>query len=56
MEDELVKDEDGRYPCRFNEGCHCHTLDCYRCGWNPVVAEARLKQLLEKLGVKFDGK
>ena len=54
MGEENEKD-DGRFDCRFNEGCHCYTLDCYRCGWNPVVAEARLKQVLKKLGVKGYG-
>ena len=54
MEEEKKKADD-RFDCRFNEGCHCYTLDCYRCGWNPVVAEARLKRLLEEMGVKDYG-
>lgn len=54
MEEELEK-EDGRYPCLFNDGCHCYERDCYRCGWNPVVAKARLEQWLKKMGVKDDG-
>ena len=28
-------------PCPYNEGCHCKTKDCWRCGWNPKVAEVR---------------
>ena len=51
MEEEKKKDE-GRYDCRFNDGCHCYDLNCGRCGWNPVVAKMRQAQLLEKMGVK----
>ena len=29
MGEEKEKD-DGRFDCRFNDGCHCYTLDCYR--------------------------
>ena len=54
MEEELVKNDDGRYDCRFNDGCHCYDLDCGRCGWNPVVARARLHQWLKKMGVVTD--
>lgn len=38
--------------CKYNRGCTCYTQDCDRCGWNPVVAQARLMKFL---GV-YDGK
>lgn len=28
-------------PCPYNEGCHCTSKDCWRCGWNPKVEKAR---------------
>ena len=28
-------------PCPYNVGCRCQTMDCWRCGWNPKVDEAR---------------
>ena len=40
------------YDCPYNNGCHCDKMDCYRCGWNPKVEEARNK----KLGIKKEGK
>lgn len=52
MKDELEKDEDGKFICRFNEECHCDSLDCVRCGWNPVVAKMRTEQWLKKMGCK----
>ena len=55
MEDCCEKLNDGSYDCRFNEGCHCYDLNCSCCGWNPIVAKARLEGLLKKMGVKTDG-
>ena len=28
-------------PCPYNDGVHCDTKDCWRCGWNPKVEKAR---------------
>lgn len=48
MEDELELEDDG-YPCLFNDGCQCKERDCGHCGWNPVVAKARLERILKKM-------
>jgi hypothetical protein len=32
-------------PCPYNEGVQCYQKDCWRCGWNPKVAEVRNKRL-----------
>ena len=37
-------------PCPYNEGCHCTSKDCWRCGWNPKVAKARRNALDRKRG------
>lgn len=35
--------------CRYNpEGCACEDRNCSECGWNPEVAERRLKEFEEK--------
>ena len=36
----------------------CETQNCEKCGWNPVVAEARLEAIKEKLAeeAKKNGK
>ena len=46
----LVK-EHGRYVCPHNEECRCRSRDCWRCGWNPKVAEKRRAKLEERMGV-----
>jgi hypothetical protein len=36
-------------PCPYNDGCHCDQYQrtrCYRCGWNPKVAEKRIAKIL----------
>ena len=33
------------YDCPYNPGCHCSTMDCYRCGWNPEVEKARREKM-----------
>lgn len=41
------------YDCPYNDGCHCSTMDCHRCGWNPKVAATRMKKTeLKKVGAK----
>ena len=47
----MAFDEHG-YICPYNENCRCMVSDCDFCGWNPVVAERRLEELCESLGVK----
>ena len=37
--------------CEFNPACHCNgyqRIRCYRCGWNPKVAQKRLDKLVGK--------
>lgn len=39
---------DGRWECPY-EGCaSCEVRYCDRCGWNPVVAKARLEEYKRK--------
>ena len=42
-------DVDGRIICPYNRGCSCEVQECDKCGWNPEVAESRLKKFKEKL-------
>lgn len=39
--------------CVFNEGVECKNYNrpCHRCGWNPVVAYARLKAFCQEHGI-----
>ena len=30
--------------CPYNEGCACYTKDCWKCGWNPKVAQKRQEE------------
>lgn len=57
MDEEWRLDEEGKYICRFNEGCHCDIPTCGCCGWNPEVAKRRLEEWLRKIGIdmKEDG-
>ena len=41
---ELV--EDNRWQCPYEENVSCKLRKCTTCGWNPKVAEMRLKQFL----------
>ncbi len=37
--------------CQYNDGCQCDRYqrkECYRCGWNPKVAQRRAEKLLRK--------
>lgn len=51
---EWVRGGDGKYACRYNEACYCHTRACDSCGWNPKVAEERTKAVRCKLWQKID--
>ncbi len=37
----------GKVTCPYNDGLGCmpHDMRCNTCGWNPKVAEERLKKL-----------
>ena len=50
----MAKTEDGKHICQYNNGCACETQNCHKCGWNPEVAERRLKDIKEglKMGEK----
>lgn len=40
-----------RKPCPYNEACFCDAYErrgCYRCGFNPTVAEKRIAKIMEK--------
>ena len=49
------KKQKGMHECPHNKECLCRTKDCYNCGWNPKVAQARSKKILKRMGVSFDG-
>ena len=36
--------------CPHNEACRCTKRDCYKCGWNPTVAKARMEKLKNRQG------
>lgn len=36
-----TKREHGKFVCPYNQECRCLKLECYKCGWNPRVAENR---------------
>ena len=42
----VVRDESGKFICRFNEGCHCDEMNCAVCGFNPEVARRRLREFI----------
>lgn len=46
---EWIKGKDGKYACRYNQGCFCYTRNCERCGWNPAVAEERTKAIRNQM-------
>ena len=31
--------------CPYNEGLICEKKECWRCGWNPKVAEVRMARM-----------
>jgi hypothetical protein len=51
----MERDADGKYICPYNEGCSCDTPECDKCGWNPKVAERRLRNYKEGV-VMFEKK
>lgn len=38
----------GLWNCRYRRHIQCKDRDCAHCGWNPAVAEARTKAIMEK--------
>ena len=48
----VKRDHRKMHDCRFNEGCRCAVQQCWRCGWNPVVAACRQRKILKALGIK----
>jgi hypothetical protein len=43
----MDRDVDGKIICPHNHECRCTTPECHKCGWNPEVAERRLKEFRE---------
>lgn len=39
---------DRRWRCRYQETVSCVDRDCENCGWNPSVAKARSKRIMEQ--------
>ena len=46
-----LKKVNGRYKCRYQRFVSCTDRDCANCGWNPEVAKARTKAIMEQRGV-----
>ena len=44
------RDKDETVSCPHNVDVLCNYPKCNSCGWNPVVAKARLKKYLQKQG------
>jgi hypothetical protein len=38
----------GMWHCRYQKHIQCKDRNCAKCGWNPEVAEARSKAIMEK--------
>ena len=34
--------------CPHNDACRCTERNCYKCGWNPKVAQMRMDKVLKK--------
>ena len=48
----VQKFDRGVLTCPYNEGCQCTSyqrVGCYRCGWNPKVAQKRSEKILGKM-------
>ena len=50
MDNEWKLEEDGKFACPFNVGCHCDLPTCGCCGWNPEVARRRTLEWIKKRG------
>ena len=48
----MERAENGKYICPYNSECECTTPECHKCGWNPEVAERRLKDFREAMGMR----
>ncbi len=44
--------------CQYNNGVDCFPGErhCEKCGWNPVVADKRLKQIVAELYAEAEAK
>lgn len=49
----MERDGDGKYICQYNRACCCDVPECHKCGWNPEVAERRLKKMREDMTEKY---
>ena len=45
----MERDAAGNIICPHNWEVRCQTPTCGKCGWNPEVAERRLRHLKEEL-------
>lgn len=43
------KDYEEGMLCHLNKGVICNDAKCDTCGWNPIVADARLKKIERRL-------
>lgn len=42
----------GLWHCRYRKNIQCKDRNCAKCGWNPEVAEARSKAIMEQRKVE----
>ena len=47
----MERAENGKYICQFNPECECDAPECGKCGWNPQVAERRVREFREGFGL-----
>lgn len=50
------RDTESKWNCPYESGVvHCRTRKCSKCGWNPVVAKARLDTFIAKYEEEQNG-
>ena len=47
----MQRAENGKYICQYNPECECDIPECHKCGWNPDVAERRVREFRESYGL-----
>lgn len=51
----MTKNKTGEQPCPYNIGVKCNigACECARCGWNPMEAYRRRRDLQQKGGAPY---
>lgn len=45
----MERTDKGKWICQYNPECECDIPECHKCGWNPEVAERRMKEFKESI-------